>query len=381
MIPQGRPSIHELRAALGVLDMNMELWGSPPEFMRAVRTIASHAWRAFDPAPSPSNAALWLASLREFADAVGASAFERINHGMLERAQEALAAIAGLEAALAAAPQPPAESPVSTCEHGTVPDGYVCEICYAEWNRGTRGPPHPPLAAPERAAESPAVEVKGAMVKCPCCQTLAPHDTSPIDDEFLICDRCGCEWMEKERITAVEYWSRAEAQKEHHAKALAPVAAPMAGEVANVLMSAGSEHCVPFDGCPLCGVGVNICAHTDAMVYTVECPGCGLTFGGPDGYSSRLDMVAAWNRRAAPPLARVAEVGWRSIESAPKDGTRVLVVDGGAVGEAWFDSDYGWYWEHTHWTDAVGPGSIMPTHWMPLPSPPDRLERAAREGS
>lgn len=85
---------------------------------------------------------------------------------------------------------------------------------------------------------------------------------------------------------------------------------------------------------------------------------------------------------------------WRSIETAPKDGTRILVnIDGAdklAGLEQWaaiawwarteyldYDKDTmvdaeGW----TQWTcdDAyyndVLTGHRTPTHWMPLPNPP-----------
>lgn len=61
---------------------------------------------------------------------------------------------------------------------------------------------------------------------------------------------------------------------------------------------------------------------------------------------------------------------WRKIETAPKDGTRILITDGEDVGSA--------FWgkirpnEET-WTDDGEDsawGGPYPTHWMPLPEMP-----------
>jgi len=65
-----------------------------------------------------------------------------------------------------------------------------------------------------------------------------------------------------------------------------------------------------------------------------------------------------------------AAQGWRPIESAPRDGTCVLVCHAGSVGEARYIEDEGWWWAGAYPTDACGPDSIRPTHWMPLPEPP-----------
>jgi hypothetical protein len=53
----------------------------------------------------------------------------------------------------------------------------------------------------------------------------------------------------------------------------------------------------------------------------------------------------------------VKTAAWQPIETAPRDGTRVLV---------WGPHDPEpdiWFWDkHTGWAGA--------THWMPLPAPP-----------
>ena len=56
-----------------------------------------------------------------------------------------------------------------------------------------------------------------------------------------------------------------------------------------------------------------------------------------------------------------APSGWQPIETAPKDGTPILVFDEGAICIATFADDY--WWDN-------GAMTIPPTHWMPLPDPP-----------
>ena len=71
--------------------------------------------------------------------------------------------------------------------------------------------------------------------------------------------------------------------------------------------------------------------------------------------------------------AMIRECGWRPIETAPKDGTKIIAFDK-MMAEyfvAFFVST-GWIQE---WRcDGVrGPEidfDIFPTHWMPLPQPP-----------
>lgn len=71
---------------------------------------------------------------------------------------------------------------------------------------------------------------------------------------------------------------------------------------------------------------------------------------------------------------------WRPIETAPKDRT---VVDLWAMGRRWPDMEWEvtcpshpdgvWKRAGTDWYDAMG--WLDPTHWMPLPPPPEETPR------
>lgn len=77
--------------------------------------------------------------------------------------------------------------------------------------------------------------------------------------------------------------------------------------------------------------------------------------------------------------------GWQPIETAPRDGTPVLICwaapgYSASMAVAEWDQDYA----EMDFTDGVGwrDGSdygcggmigAMPSHWMPLPEPPERI--------
>lgn len=61
-------------------------------------------------------------------------------------------------------------------------------------------------------------------------------------------------------------------------------------------------------------------------------------------------------------------MSWRPIETAPKDATWVLTWDGNSQSVACYEkSAGGWYFA---WHEYDGPVTIQPTHWQPLPEPP-----------
>ena len=79
---------------------------------------------------------------------------------------------------------------------------------------------------------------------------------------------------------------------------------------------------------------------------------------------------------ATPPTTD-APAQWQPIETAPKDGTHILLSDGERVSVgAWAsDMDYGADYEGqlgvaTWWAVDLGPNNDRPTLWMPLPAAP-----------
>lgn len=57
------------------------------------------------------------------------------------------------------------------------------------------------------------------------------------------------------------------------------------------------NHIIPFAPCPLDGHEIDVYFNEDEQTYMLECPHCGLVFGLPYGYHSRLDLLEDWNKR------------------------------------------------------------------------------------
>jgi hypothetical protein len=63
---------------------------------------------------------------------------------------------------------------------------------------------------------------------------------------------------------------------------------------------------------------------------------------------------------------------WQPIETAPKDGTYIVLrlfhrLEGAAIGR-WFDFGQVIHGVTGYWT--ANATQVEPTHWMPLPEPP-----------
>jgi hypothetical protein len=74
--------------------------------------------------------------------------------------------------------------------------------------------------------------------------------------------------------------------------------------------------------------------------------------------------------------------GWRDIETAPKDGTRVLLYSGGAFTARWSEEcQFGQFKTAPGWQifECEDPfysvAEDKPTHWMALPAPPAAQEK------
>ena len=89
----------------------------------------------------------------------------------------------------------------------------------------------------------------------------------------------------------------------------------------------------------------------------------------PLDFGANAPRVNAWRERGGDQDVPYRRADWRPIETAPKDGTPILIARGGEVDGAL------WNPETDRW-DTIGPSNIglvpdWPTHWQPLPEPPE----------
>lgn len=73
-------------------------------------------------------------------------------------------------------------------------------------------------------------------------------------------------------------------------------------------------------------------------------------------------------------LARMEPVGWRPIETAPKDGTIIDLWVRPYIGIAYRACDYWWLESAGVWRTHVRrdiPLRCKVTHWRPVPTPPE----------
>lgn len=130
--------------------------------------------------------------------------------------------------------------------------------------------------------------------------------------------------------------------------------------------------------CPFCGADPGVSKYDVDEETTKWAAGCDGS-GAPESWvfvehyvnvhgDTKADVIAAWNRRAAPASPLPEGGGWQDISTAPKDGTKVL---------GWAEGDYtvvewssGGYWTLSECGAYASDGEWWPTHWMPLPAAP-----------
>lgn len=73
---------------------------------------------------------------------------------------------------------------------------------------------------------------------------------------------------------------------------------------------------------------------------------------------------------------------WMPIETAPKDGTHIMVWEPTfkSIEFSWWGNDYnvkdylGWLCgDGDDWSTGFYHTPITPTHWMPMPNPPEEV--------
>ncbi len=72
--------------------------------------------------------------------------------------------------------------------------------------------------------------------------------------------------------------------------------------------------------------------------------------------------------KAAPPAPIAAAAGWQPIETAPKDGRRILLHPAIEVADDW--SKGHWNRDHECWIVGGSPSGVVHTAWHPLPPAP-----------
>ena len=90
------------------------------------------------------------------------------------------------------------------------------------------------------------------------------------------------------------------------------------------------------------------------------------------------DYVEALAKLCALAVAKEREeCAWQPIETAPKDGTNVLLINrkGNQAAGLWMNSllGVGWYLRGGNQPDTFFNDHHGPTHWMPLPPPPSAI--------
>ena len=105
------------------------------------------------------------------------------------------------------------------------------------------------------------------------------------------------------------------------------------------------------------------------LVIEVACKG--IDYGASEGETSRMEYLNKLHEAEEIVDSKLRELlpEWRLIDTAPKDGTPILVLDS-IFRRPWH---YECEWNGIGWYHGFGDGwpDANPTHWMPLPQPPE----------
>ena len=72
----------------------------------------------------------------------------------------------------------------------------------------------------------------------------------------------------------------------------------------------------------------------------------------------------------------IVDRSWQPIETAPKDGTKVLAIAVDDIRNGTPHMSIARKSSRGHWLTEPGAWAIYPTHWMPLPAPPKDVREA-----
>lgn len=116
---------------------------------------------------------------------------------------------------------------------------------------------------------------------------------------------------------------------------------------------------VELKPCPFCGQPAKHEVWSLQNYHRVWCGNCDVEM---DYFCSLEDAAMRWNTRAPQ---------WMTIDSAPRDGC-VWAFNGEQGAMKWSEGDGWalWVWADELLSD-VDPSPQQPTHWQPLPAPPE----------
>lgn len=127
----------------------------------------------------------------------------------------------------------------------------------------------------------------------------------------------------------------------------------------------------PLPAAPSSSTGAVPLPQEEESTFVAHARKQGAADGFQQGWHAALQRIREGDKADELAAAVPLPSGWRGIESAPKDGTWVLLwqPDQGENVACWMDCDISW-WFIEDGKNAHALRGAAPTHWMPLPAPP-----------